>query len=118
MRDRQSQWCFTGSEDGTVCIWDAESGVGLTPPLKGHNDYVTSVAFSPDGRRVVSGSDNHIIRVWDANTSNASAIGGTSVIMSVTFSDDGTRIVTSSDIGDDDWVDSEARTNSGQLRTI
>ena len=36
--------------------------------LQGHTDSVLSVAFSPDGRHIVSGSRDQTIRVWDAQT--------------------------------------------------
>ena len=52
----------------TVKVWDASSGQE-TLTLKGHtNDFVLNVAFSPDGQRVVSGSDDNI-KVWDASKS-------------------------------------------------
>ena len=34
-----------------------------------HSDYVRSVAFSPDGKTIVSGSDDNTIKVWDAGVS-------------------------------------------------
>ena len=68
--------------------------------LEGHGDAVRSVAFSPDGQRLVSGSGDNTMRLWDANT--GAAIGqpleghGDSVF-SVAFSPDGQRLVSGSD---------------------
>ena len=37
-------------------------------PLKGHEGAVYSVAYSPDNQRVVSGSGDMTVRVWDVTS--------------------------------------------------
>jgi predicted NACHT family NTPase len=54
----------SGSNDRILRLWDAVSGVHLNT-LKGHTGFVKSVAFSPDGTRVVSGSSDNTIQLWD-----------------------------------------------------
>ena len=46
------------------------------PPrtTQGHTGYVTSVAFSPDGRQLATGSYDKTARVWDLSTGKQSAV--------------------------------------------
>jgi WD40 repeat protein len=80
----------SGSLDKTIKVWDA--GIYLSPPYSSpspklsaptlataslelkaeeqsaHSRSINSVAFSPDGSTIVSGSDDKTIKVWDAGS--------------------------------------------------
>ena len=38
----------------------------LSEKTNAHSDWIRSVAFSPDGTKIVSGSDDKTIKVWDS----------------------------------------------------
>jgi WD40 repeat protein len=57
----------TGQGDGTVVIWNMQSGVRLAN-LMGHTDAVTAVVYSPDAKRLFSGSWDNTIIAWDLAT--------------------------------------------------
>ena len=63
--------------------------------LNGHPDY----AFSSDVTRIVSGSDDDSVRVWDASTGKEllTMNGHTNCVTSVAFLSDGTRVVSGLD---------------------
>ena len=44
----------------------------LSEKTDAHSSFVLSVAFSPDGTKIVSGSDDETIKVWDAGASEPS----------------------------------------------
>ncbi|CAG7852040.1 Ribosome assembly protein 4 {ECO:0000303/PubMed:16221974} AltName: Full=Notchless protein homolog 1 {ECO:0000250/UniProtKB:Q9VPR4}; AltName: Full=Ribosome biogenesis factor RSA4 {ECO:0000303/PubMed:19737519} [Serendipita indica DSM 11827] len=72
---------------------------GLPEALRGHTSRVTAIAFSPDGSRIVSGSDDETIRLWDAETGQSLGEpfrGHTNSVTAVAFSPDGSRIVSGS----------------------
>ena len=58
----------SGSDDGTVRLWDVATGRQIGAPLNGHTGPVSSVAFSPDGKTLASGSDDGTVRLWDVAT--------------------------------------------------
>jgi WD40 repeat protein len=66
--------------------------------LKGHQAWVSCLGFSPDGKTLVSGSEDKTVRIWDVTAGKESAIfaGHTKVIQAVAFSPDGQTVATAS----------------------
>jgi len=87
----------TSSEDHTARVWDAQTGLPVTGPLK-HGNQVFSAQFSPDGGRVVTASYDHTARVWDARTGRplTAPLKHLAEALSAQFSPDGRRVVSSS----------------------
>ncbi|KAF7360002.1 WD40 repeat-like protein [Mycena venus] len=119
----EGDWIASGSKDHTFRIWDwhIEIADGGNPNLtasdgeiadvndgrtvnpvtalfEGHSDTVTGVAFSPDGERIVSGSHDNTLRVWNSRTGAlvAGPIQHGDKVWSVAFSPDGEQIVSGS----------------------
>ncbi|MEM9090374.1 MAG: WD40 repeat domain-containing protein, partial [Cyanobacteria bacterium P01_F01_bin.53] len=83
--------------DNTVRLWDRQ-GNPIGEPFEGHTDYVSSVAMSPDGNTIVSGSGDNTVRLWDrqGNPIGEPFEGHTGQVSSVAMSPDGNTIVSGS----------------------
>ncbi|KAI9654611.1 MAG: hypothetical protein M1829_000897 [Trizodia sp. TS-e1964] len=64
----------------------------------GHSSEISSIAFSVDGTRLVSGSNDQNIKIWDTNTSTCLKTfkGHSDKVTSVAFSHDGSKMVSGS----------------------
>lgn len=105
-------YAATASGDGTARVWrlvlpevgaaaEGSAAADLVAELRGHTDWVMSVAFSRDSRYVVTAGQDGTARVWEAATGRSVAIlrGHTGPIRTAAFSADGTRVITASEDG-------------------
>jgi WD40 repeat protein len=83
----------TTTLDNSICLWDLQLRQ-LLQELIGHDGPVTCLAFSPDGNWMVSGSEDHTLRIWDAKGHGQVSLEVESQVTSVTFSADGKNLYT------------------------
>jgi WD40 repeat protein/tetratricopeptide (TPR) repeat protein len=81
----------------TVRMWDAHTGKDVGVPMR-HEKDVKTLAFSPDGTMLLTGSRDQTARLWDART--AKPLGDPfhhkGEVTSVAFSPDGATLLTAS----------------------
>jgi WD40 repeat protein len=96
----------SGSEDGTLTLWEADTGrdvaLLMTPrPAYGmfsSTPKVNACAFSPSGRFIASASTDQLLRIWETATGKelARQEGHEALVDECLFSPDGHRILTAS----------------------
>jgi WD40 repeat protein/DNA-binding CsgD family transcriptional regulator len=84
-----------GGEDGTTTIWDLASRNSLLT-LKGHNQRIDQLNFSPDGKLLVSTSDDRSLVVWNTETGQklfSSTLFSSKGVFEASFSPDGKLLI-------------------------
>ncbi len=90
----------TGDAESTVITLDPGDGSQIRT-LRGHDLQVDSLAFSPDGSQLASGSDDHTIRLWSTRTGRfeGELPGHTDMVQALLYSDDATMLASSGQDG-------------------
>jgi len=83
--------------DKTIKLWDVQTGKQITT-LNGHDHYVYSVSFSPDGQLLASASRDTTIKLWDVQTGKEiTTLNGHDLsVTSISFSPDGQILASAS----------------------
>jgi len=113
------KYIASGGDDSKVKIWDVDTGAELMTISDAHKDYVACVAFSPDGKRIIScGGRDKKIKFWDATTgAEVMTLTGHRVapLHFVAFSPDGRRIISG---GADSTIKVWDASNGEELMTL
>ena len=80
-----------------IILTNVSTGEDICILAGGHTDAINSVAFSPDGTRLASGSSDNTVRLWDVSTETSiAAFEHSDSVFSVAFSPDGMTLASAS----------------------
>lgn len=88
--------------NNSVKVWDATTGQTiLTFTQQDDKNEVNAVAWSPDSKRIATGSDDETVRIWEVATGHTDLIyrGHGNIVLAVAWSPDGKEIASSDQNG-------------------
>jgi WD40 repeat protein len=75
-------------------VFERPKAKDVQSPLEGHTSWVRACAVTPDGRRVISASDDRTLKVWDLDTGRALAtLDAHAAVRACAVTPDGRRVV-------------------------
>jgi WD40 repeat protein len=88
-----------GSVGGAITVWDVDRDT--TQTFLGHTGVISHIAFSSDGRALIScGNEDHTVRMWRRSDATRQILRGEpGLILNAAFSSDGKRLATASSGG-------------------
>ena len=101
---------------GEIVLWGVATRQPISQPFIGHTDWVYSLAFSPDGKTLASGSSDNTIILWDVTTRQPMGQplnGYLAAVFSLAFSPDGKTLASDSseniiilwDVNPKSWIE-------------
>jgi len=89
-----------GADDGTLWLWDAETGAPLSQ-LSGHSGGITDCVFFPVGPRLLTASNDATLRIWDlaGGAAPRELRGHTRQVNGCAVAPDGTRALSAGEDG-------------------
>lgn len=89
--------CYRAGTLATAKVWNSATG-DLLLELKGHADSTETVAYSPDGKHMITGSMDGTVKLWDASSGEVirTYYGHGGAVESLAFRPDGKRFASGS----------------------
>src|SRR5262249_14026695 len=86
----------SAGDENAIHVWDLRSGT-VRCTIKAHEYAVTALASSPDGTRLISGSRDNRLKLWNlSNCTSQRDAGHSGWITAVAFTPDGAEVVSAS----------------------